>query len=75
MRRFRVLLSTIEQRPRVVRVIMFTCVMVHNMLRTHHGGGDRAPTPANDVAPLQNEQTVHVPNENYRNPSWEDKQQ
>ena len=45
------------------------------MLRTHQGGADRAPTPANDVAAQQNEQAVYVPNENYRNPLREAKHQ
>ena len=51
---FRVLLGTMEQRPRVVRDIVFTCVVLHNMLRTQQGGADRVPTPANDVIALQN---------------------
>ena len=46
---FRVLLGTIELRPKVVRDIVFTCVVLHNMLRTHQVGADRA----NDVAALQ----------------------
>ena len=71
--RFRVLLGTMEQRPRVVRDIVFPCVVLHNMLRTDQGGADRAPIPVNDVAALQNEQAVYVPNE--RNPSRETKQQ
>ena len=73
--RFRVLLGTMEQRPKVVRDIVFTCVVLHNMLRTHQGGADRAPTPANDVVELQNEQVVYVPNNNYRNPLREAKHQ
>ena len=40
---------------------------------THQGRADRAPTPANDVAALQNEQVVYVPNKNYRNPLRESK--
>ena len=71
--RFRVLLGTMEQRPTVVKDIVFTCVVLHNMLRKNQGGADRAPTPANDVAALQNEHVVYAPNENYRNPSREDK--
>ena len=43
--------------------------------RTQQGGADRAPTPANDVAALQNEQGLYVPNDNYRNPSREAKHQ
>ena len=37
--RFRVLLTTMEQRPKVVRDIVLTCVVLHNMLRSHRGGG------------------------------------
>ena len=64
-----------EQRPTVVKDIVFTCVVLHNMLRKHQGGADRAPTPANDVAALQNEHVVYAPNENYRNPLREAKHQ
>ena len=49
--------------------------MMHNMIKIHQGGADRAPTPGNDAAALQNEKTVCVPNENYRNPSREAKHQ
>ena len=55
-----------EQRPRVFRDIVFTFVVLHNMLRTHQGGADRVPNPGNNVAALQNEQMV--PDVNYRNP-------
>ena len=48
--RLRVLLLTMEQRPNVVGDIVFTCVVLHNMLRTYQGRADRALTPANDVA-------------------------
>ena len=54
--------------------IVFTCVVLHNMLRTHQGGADRAPTPGNDVAALRNEQVVYVHNE-YRYPLREAKHQ
>ena len=47
--RFRVLLSTMEQRPEVARDIMLTCVVLHNMLRRHQGRLDRPPTPADDM--------------------------
>ena len=67
--RFRVLLATMEQRPRVVRDIVFTFVVFHNMLRTDQGREDRAPTPPIDEADLQNEQLVYVSNNNYRNSS------
>ena len=64
-----------EQRPRVVKDTVFTCVVLHNMMTTHLGGADRAPTPGNNVVAQQNEQEVYVPNENYRNPSSEAKHQ
>ena len=73
--RFRVLLGTMEQKPRIAIGIIYTCVVLHNMLRTHQGRADRAPTPANDVAALQNKQVVYVPKDNYRNPLREAKLQ
>ena len=45
------------------------------MLRTHRGRANRAQTIANDVAALQNEQVVHMPENNYGNPSREAKHQ
>ena len=69
--RFRVLLGNMKQRPRVVKDIVFMYVVLHNMLRTHQGGADRA---GNDVAAQHNEQ-VYVQNENYRKPLREVKQQ
>ena len=72
---FRVLLGTMGKRPRVVRDIVFICVVLHNMLRTHQGRTDRAPTPGSDVAAQQNGQEVYVTNENYRNPLREAKHQ
>ena len=53
--RCRVLLGTLEQRPKVVRDIAFACVVFHKILRTHQGRADRVPTAANDVAAPQNE--------------------
>ena len=73
--RSRVLLCTIKQRLKGCRDIVFTCVVLQNMLRTHQGKADRATTPANDVAALQNEEVVYVPNDNYRIPSREAKHQ
>ena len=35
--RFRVLLTTMEQRLKVVRDRVLTCVVLHNMLRSHEG--------------------------------------
>ena len=51
------------------------CMVLHNMLRTHQVGADRAPTPANDVAALQNEQAEYLSDDNYSNPSKEAKHQ
>ena len=73
--RFRVQLGTIEQRPKVVRDMVLICVVLHNMLKTHQGGTDRAPTTSDDIAALQNEKVVYVPEDNYRNPLREAKHQ
>ena len=59
----------------VVGNSVFICVVLHNMLRTHQGGADRAPTSSNYVVVLQNEQVVYVPDDNYRNFSREAKHQ
>ena len=42
---FRGPLGTIEQKPRVVRDSVFTCVVLHNMLRTHQGMADQWHQP------------------------------
>ena len=55
-KRFRILLTTMEQRPKVVRDIVLTCVVLHNMLKSHQGGADRPPTPAYDIQPPQGNQ-------------------
>ena len=66
--RFMVLLGTIEQRPKVVRNIVLTYFVLHNMLRTHQSGIDRTPTPADDIAFIENEPVVYVPDDNHSNP-------
>ena len=33
----RLLLGTMEQMPKAIKDIVFTCVVLHNMLRTHQG--------------------------------------
>ena len=63
----RVLLGTMEKMPKVVREVALTCVVLHNMLRTHQQGQDTAPTPADDIAATANETLVNVPGENQRN--------
>ena len=55
-KRFSVLLTTMEQRPEVVKYIVLTRVVLHNMLRSHQGGADRLPTPADDIQPPQEDQ-------------------
>ena len=70
---FRALLTTMEQRPKVVRDIVLTCVVLHNMLRRHQGGADRPPTPADDIQPPQADQSEQGQNENFRNPSRDTK--
>ena len=72
-KRFRVLLTTMEQRPKVVRDIVLTCVVLHNMLRSHHVGVDRPPTPTDDIQAPQADQGEQGHNRNFRNPSTEDK--
>ena len=52
-----------EQWPKVVRDIVLTCVVLHNMLRSHKGGADRPPTPADDIQPPQNDQGEQGHNE------------
>ena len=48
-KRFRVVLITIEQKPKIVRDIVLTCVVLHSMLRRHQGAADRPPTLADDI--------------------------
>ena len=62
------LLDIMYQRLMVVRDIGFTCMVLCNILRTHQGGADRAPSQANNVAVPQNKQVVYVADDNNRNP-------
>ena len=64
-----------EQRPKVVRDIVLTCVVLHTMLRSHQGGADRPPSPADNIQPPQNDQGEQGQDENCRNPSREAKDQ
>ena len=59
-RRFRVL-STMQQRPNIVRDIVLTCVVLDNMVRTHQGGVIRASASADDIA--ANEPVVYMSDE------------
>ena len=54
---------------------MLTCVVLHNMLRSHQGEADRPPTAADDIKLPQNDQGEHAQDENVRNPSREAKHQ
>ena len=54
--KFRVVLTTMEQRSKIVRDIVLTCVVLHNMLRRHQGEVERPPTPADDIQPPQADQ-------------------
>ena len=74
-KRFRVLLTTIEQRPKVVRDIVLTCVLLHSMLRSHQRGSDRPPTPADNIVAPQADQGEQGQHENFRHPAREAKHQ
>ena len=58
-----------------MRDIVLTCVVLHNMLRSHQGTVDRPPTPADDIQPPQGDQGEQRHHENLRNPSREAKHQ
>ena len=72
-KRIRVLLTTMEQRPKVVRKIVLTSVVLHSMLRSHQGTADRPATPADDIQPPQADQGKQRHHENLRNPGREAK--
>ena len=74
-KRFRVLLTIVEQRPKVVRDIVLTCVVLHNMLRSYQGRADRPPTPADEIQPPQGDQGEQGQNHTFRNLSREAKHQ
>ena len=65
----------LKSKPKVVRDIVLICVVLHNMPRTQQGRPDMAPTSTDDIATLQNEQVLYVPDDNYRNPLREDRHQ
>ena len=62
-----------EQQPKVVRDIVLTCVVLHNMLNNNQGGADRLPTPADDIQLPQADQAEQGQTESFRNPSREAK--
>ena len=68
-RRFRVLVTTIEQlRLKVVSDIVLTCVVLHNMLRSHQEGADRPPTPSDNIQLPQADKVEQGQNDSFRNP-------
>ena len=68
--RFWVPLVTMEQRPRVVRDIVYTMCGVASQDKDLPGWGrHRVPNPGNDGVAIQNNQVTCVSNKNYRNPS------
>ena len=56
-----------------MRDIVLTCVVLHDMLRSHQGRADRPPTPADNIQPPQGNQGEQRYHENFRNPSREAK--
>ena len=46
--RFRVMLTTIELPPETVREVVFTCVVLHNRLRSHYQGQHGGQQPGDD---------------------------
>ena len=46
-----------------MRDIVLTCVVLHNMLRSHQEGADRPPTPADKIQPPQADQEEQRHNE------------
>ena len=71
----RVLIVTMEQRPKVVKDIVLMCVVLHSMLRCQVGGPDRPPMTADDIQPAKADQADNTPVENFRNLSKEAKHQ
>ena len=67
------LLTMMVQRPKVVKHIVLTCVVLHNMLRSHQVGADRPPNPADDIQAPHVDQGEQGHNRNFRNPSREGK--
>ena len=57
-----------------MRDIVLTCVVLHNIWRSHQGGADIPSTPA-DIQPPQGDQGEQRHQENFRNPSREAKHQ
>ena len=69
-----ILLGTVEQRPKVVKdIVFYICGVAQHAEDTP--GTDRVPTPANDVAAIEIAQVVYMPNDYYRNPLREAKHQ
>ena len=49
--------------PKIVRNIVLTCVVLHNMLWKHQGRVDKVSTPGDDIAANANEAVVYLPDQ------------
>ena len=75
---FRALLTTMEQRPKVVRDNVLRCVVLHNMLRSHRGEQTDNPlqlTTYNHHRQTWGNRDIERGWGNFRNPSREAKHQ
>ena len=68
------LLTTMEQRPKVVRHCVNMCDTTQHVEKPL-GGSRQTTTPANDIQPPQADQGEQRHNRNFRNPSREAKHQ
>ena len=59
--RFRVLLDKMEQKQKVERDIVLTCVVLQSILRTQLGRLDRTYCQAGDITVIANAPVVYVP--------------
>ena len=51
-------------KAKVVRDILLTCIVLHDMLKIHQGGGASESTPQDEVAAIVNGPVVYVADEN-----------
>ena len=72
--RCRVLLNTMEQKPKVVRDIVLTRVVLNEILSTHQVGGARPQNLQDNLSSI-NEQLLCGADENFSNTSRAAKQQ
>ena len=65
-KRFSVLLTTMQQRPKVVRDIVLTCVVLHNMLRRQQTDHPHQLTTYNHHRQIRGNRDIIVPSETHR---------